>query len=92
MTFSNYDTGGYFDEMFVSGNTPRSGCALLAKKLASLVGDGKPASGEARALLEHASDIQGASAGKSLSPGALTALGAIQGDLLKVSQAFGIAK
>ena len=63
-----------------------------AKAVASLVGDGKPASGEAKTLLQHASAVQAASAGRTLSPAALTALGAIQADLAKVSQAFGISR
>ena len=63
-----------------------------AKRVASLVGDGKPASGEAKALLQHAAAVQSASSGRALSPGAQTAWGAVQADLAKVSQAFGIPR
>ena len=63
-----------------------------AKRVASLVGDGKPASGEARALLQHATAVQSASSGRALSPEAQTAWGAVQADLAKVSQAFGIPR
>jgi hypothetical protein len=63
-----------------------------AKRLGSLVGDGKPASGEARALLQQVAAIQSANAGKNLPPAVLTAWGAMQGDLAKISQAFGIPR
>jgi hypothetical protein len=63
-----------------------------AKKVASLVGDGKPASGEVKALFEQIASVQKANAGRNLSQGALTAWGAMQADLAKVSQAFGLAR
>ena len=63
-----------------------------AKKVASLVADGKPASGEVKALFQQVSAVQGAQKGRNLSPDALTAWGAMQGDLAKISQAFGIAR
>src|SRR6185436_21194986 len=44
-----------------------------AERLASTMGDGKPASGEARALLEHATAMRGAAPGGALSPAAQTA-------------------
>ncbi len=71
------DVGGFKDE---------------AKKLASLVGDGKPASGEAKALLQHAASIRSAAAGRSLPSGAQTAWGAVEGGLGKIAQAFGMPK
>jgi hypothetical protein len=63
-----------------------------AKKLASLVGDRKPASGEAKALFQHVATVQSAGAGRNLSPAARSAWGAMQADLAKISQAFGIAR
>jgi hypothetical protein len=63
-----------------------------ANRVASLVGDGKPASGEVKALFQQVAAVQSANAGRTLSPAALQAWGAMQGDLLKVSQAFGIPK
>jgi hypothetical protein len=63
-----------------------------AKRVASLVGDGKPASGEAKALLQHAAALQAASAKRQLPASVLTAWGAMQADLEKISQAFGIPK
>jgi hypothetical protein len=63
-----------------------------AKTLASLVGDGKPASGEAKALLQHSASIRSAAGGRTLSSGAQTAWGAVEGDLGKIAQAFGMPK
>lgn len=63
-----------------------------AKRIASLVGDGKPASGEVKALFQQVAAVQSATAGRNLSPAALQAWGAMQGDLAKISQAFGIAR
>jgi hypothetical protein len=63
-----------------------------AKQVASLVGDGKPASGEAKALLQHAAALQAASANRQLPASVLTAWGAMQADLGKISQAFGIPR
>ena len=59
-----------------------------AKKLGSLVGDGRPASGEAQALLHRAAAVQGAISGRALSPAAQSAWGDFQGGLDKVAQAF----
>ena len=61
-----------------------------ADKLASTIDNGKPASGEARAVLERAAKIRGAAAssGRSLSPAAQTAWSAIDAGLEKVGQAF----
>ncbi len=61
-----------------------------AQKLASTVGDGKPASGEAQALLQNASGIRAAASGKALSPAAQTAWGSVENSLDKVAQAFGL--
>ena len=61
-----------------------------AERLASTIGDGKPASGEARALLEHATAIRGAAPGGALSPAAQTAWGSVESNLVKVAQAFNL--
>jgi len=61
-----------------------------AQKLASLVGDGRPASGEAKALLDSAARIRAAASGRALSPAAQTAWGAVEGGLSKVALAFGL--
>lgn len=63
-----------------------------AKRVASLVGDGKPASGEAKALLQHVAAVQNANARRTLPPAVRTAWGAMEEDLAKVSQAFGIPR
>jgi hypothetical protein len=63
-----------------------------AEKLASLVGDGKPASGEAQALLQRAAKVQAATSGRALSPVAQTDWGSIDSGLAKLAQAFGIPK
>ncbi len=36
MAFEQYDTGGYYDEMFAAPAAPRPGCALLAERLGTL--------------------------------------------------------
>jgi uncharacterized circularly permuted ATP-grasp superfamily protein len=36
MNFATYDTGGFYDEMFLSDGSPRPGVQLLAQKLAAL--------------------------------------------------------
>ena len=59
-----------------------------AERLASTIGDGKPASGEAQALLQHATAIRGATPGRPLSPSAQTAWGSVESELTKVAQAF----
>ena len=61
-----------------------------AEKLASTVGDGRPASGEAKAVLDSAAKIRGAAAssGRTLSPAAQTAWGSVETGLEKVAVAF----
>ena len=61
-----------------------------AQKLASLVGDGRPASGEAKALLDSASRIRAAGSGRALSPAAQTAWGSVEDGLDKVALAFAL--
>lgn len=63
-----------------------------AKKLASTVDDGRPASGEAKALLDRAAKIReaAASSGRTLSPAAQTAWGTVESGLQKVALAFGL--
>jgi hypothetical protein len=61
-----------------------------AERLASTVDDGRPASGEAQALLQHASAMRGGAPSSALSPAAQTAWGSIEGGLDKVGQAFGL--
>ena len=63
-----------------------------AKKVGSLVGDGRPASGEAQALLQRAGAVQRAISGRAISPAAQSAWGDFQGGLDKVAQAFGMPK
>jgi hypothetical protein len=61
-----------------------------AERLASTVGNGKPASGEAQSLLQHATAIRGATPGGPLSPAAATAWKSVESDLAKVAQAFNL--
>ena len=62
-----------------------------AKRLGSLAGDGRPATGEAKALLDRAASIRGAvGGGHTLSPPARTAWAAIETSLDKVALAFGL--
>jgi hypothetical protein len=61
-----------------------------AKRLASTVGDGRPASGEAKALIQRAAAIRTAASGRALSPAAQTAWSSVESELDKVGQAFGI--
>jgi hypothetical protein len=61
-----------------------------AKRLASTVGDGRPASGEAQALLDRAGKLRGVVGGLPLSPTALTALGSLQAGLDNIATAFGL--
>jgi hypothetical protein len=61
-----------------------------AKELASALGDGRPASGEAKALFSRAAQIRTATAGRTLSPAAQSAWAAIEGGLDKVAQGFGM--
>jgi hypothetical protein len=59
-----------------------------AKELASIVGDGRPASGEAKALLDRANAIRTASSARTLSPAARSAWGTLESGLGKLAQAF----
>jgi hypothetical protein len=61
-----------------------------ARRLGSLAGDGRPASGEAKALLDRAAAIRGAIGGRTLSPPARTAWAQIETSLDKVALAFGL--
>lgn len=61
-----------------------------AKKLADVIGGGRPASGEARALAERAARIKGASASLPLSPAAQASWRSIEGGLGKITQAFSL--
>ena len=63
-----------------------------AKKIGSLIGDGRPASGEVKALLQRAGGMQAAISGRTISPAAQSAWGDFQGGLDKVAQAFGMPK
>lgn len=60
-----------------------------AEKLADAIGDGKPASGQADALLEHAMRVGVSVKARPLSPSAQGAWTSVQTDLDKVAQAFG---
>jgi hypothetical protein len=59
-----------------------------AKKLASLVGDGRPASAEAQVLLDRGARVRTASSGHALSTKAQTEWTAVQSGLEGVAQAF----
>lgn len=59
-----------------------------AKRLASVVSDERPASGEAKALLERAARLRGASSERTLSPAAQTAWRSVEGGIDKLAQAF----
>ena len=61
-----------------------------AQRLASTIGGGRPASGEAKALLQRAAAIRAAGANRPLSPAAKSAWGVIEGHLANVAQAFGL--
>ena len=61
-----------------------------AKELASILGDGRPASGEAKALLERAAKIRTSIAGRTLSGPARAAWSAIETELTDVAQGFGL--
>ena len=63
-----------------------------AQRLASLVGDGRPASGEAQALLQRSAKVRAAVSGRTLSPAGQTAWGAVESGLDKVAQSFGLPK
>jgi hypothetical protein len=61
-----------------------------AKALASIIGDGRPASGEAKALVDRVASIRAGSASRTLSPAAKTAWSTIETGLDTVAHAFGL--
>jgi hypothetical protein len=61
-----------------------------AKALADVVGGGRPASGEARALVGRAARLKTASATWPLSPAAQTSWRSVEGGLDKITQAFAL--
>lgn len=61
-----------------------------AQKLASTIGDDKPASGEAQAVLARAAAIRSAWPGQRLSPAAKTAWGVVESGIDLVAQAFAL--
>jgi hypothetical protein len=61
----------------------------LAKTLQSRLKDGKPATGEGRALKEKVAPLT--AEGRQLPPAVLTAIGALRAPLAKLDQAFGVA-
>jgi hypothetical protein len=63
-----------------------------AEKLDSTIGDDKPASGEAQAVLTRAAAIQGAAWGRAMSPAAKSAWDAAGGSIDKIAQAFGLPR
>jgi hypothetical protein len=71
--------------------TAADGLKEDAKRLASLVGAGRPASGEAQALVQRATAVRAASSARALTPAAKTAWGSVEGGLDQVGQAFGLA-
>lgn len=62
-----------------------------AKSLADLVGGGRPASGEARALVGRAARIKSASGNWPLSPAAQASWRSLEGGLDKITQAFAVS-
>lgn len=61
-----------------------------AKALSSRIADGKPASGEARQLMDHATRVRSAASGMTLSPAAQTAWSSVTSGLDEVAQGFGL--
>jgi hypothetical protein len=61
-----------------------------AARLESTIGDGRPASGEAQALLQHAAAVRVLASGPSLSPAARAGWELIEAGLDKVALAFGL--
>jgi hypothetical protein len=61
-----------------------------AQRLSSTVGDGRPASGEAQALLQRASAMRAAASGRPLSPSAQTAWGSVESGVDRIAEAFGL--
>jgi hypothetical protein len=62
-----------------------------AEKLMDIIGDGRPASGEAQALLDQAATVRAASSGRALTPAAQSAWGSVEAGLDRVAQAFGVS-
>jgi hypothetical protein len=62
-----------------------------AQRLASTVGGGRPASGDAKTLLQQASAIREVGASRKLTPAAQAAWGTLQSQLAVISQAFNLA-
>jgi hypothetical protein len=60
-----------------------------AKRLASTIGDGRPASGEAEAVVARAAKVKDAASGRQLSPAESSAWSAVASALDKVAQGFG---
>ena len=61
-----------------------------AKELGSALGDGRPASGEAKALLDRAAKIRTAIAGRTLAGPARAAWSSIESGLNDIGQGFGL--
>lgn len=61
-----------------------------AQHLASVIDSGRPASGEAQAVIDRAAKLRTAAAGRTLSPAAQTAWSSVENGLDKVAQAFNI--
>jgi hypothetical protein len=61
-----------------------------AKSLASAVDDRRPATGEARSLLDRTAALKTASASRSLSPAAQTAWTSVESGVSTLAQAFGM--
>jgi hypothetical protein len=66
------------------------GVKSAAKALASRVGGGHPASGEAKTLLDRATAVQTSSSVRPLSPGAEAARASMRSAMVQVTQAFGM--
>jgi hypothetical protein len=61
-----------------------------AKELASVIGDGRPASGEAKALLDRAAKIRTALSGRALAGPARAAWSTIESGLTDIGHGFGL--
>ena len=66
------------------------GLKEAAKALGSRVGGDRPASGEAKTLLDHAAVVQTKAAGKTLSAAGQTALESVNSGVAKIAEAFGM--
>ena len=62
-----------------------------AKALADVVSGGRPASGEARALVDRVARLKAASAAWPLSPAAQASLRSVEGSLDKIARAFSLS-